>query len=107
MPFGNIEEVQKFIADENVQFVDVRFTDVPGREHHFSIPASMFDEEVMEEGLAFDGSSIKGFTTIEESDMTLMPDLATAKLDPVSYTHLRAHETGRNLVCRLLLEKKK
>ncbi len=81
MPFGNIEEVQNFIADEDVQFVDVRFTDVPGREHHFSIPASMFDAEVMEEGLAFDGSSIKGFTTIEESDMTLMPDLATAKLD--------------------------
>ncbi|WP_066526722.1 type I glutamate--ammonia ligase [Corynebacterium bouchesdurhonense] len=81
VPFGNIEEVQNFIADEDVQFVDVRFTDVPGREHHFSIPASMFDAEVMEEGLAFDGSSIKGFTTIEESDMTLMPDLATAKLD--------------------------
>lgn len=81
MAFGNIEEVQKFIADEDVEFVDVRFTDVPGREHHFSIPASMFNEDVMEDGLAFDGSSIKGFTTIEESDMTLMPDLATAKLD--------------------------
>ena len=81
MSFDNIEDVKKFIADEEVEFVDVRFTDVPGIEHHFSIPASMFDEDVMEEGLAFDGSSIRGFTTIEESDMTLMPDLATAKLD--------------------------
>ena len=81
MSFDNIEDVKKFIVDEGVEFVDVRFTDVPGIEHHFSIPASMFDEDVMEEGLAFDGSSIRGFTTIEESDMTLMPDLATAKLD--------------------------
>ena len=81
MGFENIEDVQKFIRDEEVEFIDVRFTDVPGIEHHFSIPASMFDEDVMEEGLAFDGSSIRGFTTIEESDMTLMPDLATARLD--------------------------
>ncbi|WKD57311.1 Glutamine synthetase 1 [Corynebacterium capitovis DSM 44611] len=79
--FENIEEVKKFIQDEEVEFVDVRFTDVPGTEHHFTIPASMFDEDVVEDGLAFDGSSIRGFTTIDESDMTLMPDLATAKLD--------------------------
>ncbi|MGV0431608.1 type I glutamate--ammonia ligase [Corynebacterium sp. 20_84] len=72
----------KFIKDEEVEFVDVRFTDVPGIEHHFSIPASMFDEDAVEEGLAFDGSSIRGFTTIDESDMILMPDLATAALDP-------------------------
>ena len=72
MAFDNIEDVKKFIADEEVEFVDVRFTDVPGIEHHFSIPASMFDEDVMEEGLAFDGSSIRGFTTIEESDICLL-----------------------------------
>ncbi|AWB84397.1 type I glutamate--ammonia ligase [Corynebacterium liangguodongii] len=82
MAFQDIDDVKKFISDENVEFVDVRFTDVPGTEHHFSIPASAFDEDVIEEGLAFDGSSIRGFTTIDESDMTLMPDLATAKLDP-------------------------
>ncbi|WP_342320089.1 type I glutamate--ammonia ligase [Corynebacterium mayonis] len=81
MAFDNIDEVKKFIQDEEVEMVDVRFTDVPGTEHHFSIPASRFDDEVMEEGLAFDGSSIRGFTTIEESDMILMPDLATAKID--------------------------
>lgn len=82
MAFNTPEEVTKFIKDENVEFVDVRFTDLPGTEQHFSIPASTFDEDAMEEGLAFDGSSIRGFTTIDESDMNLLPDLATAKIDP-------------------------
>jgi len=80
--FNTIEDVVKYIKDENVEFVDVRFTDVPGTEHHFTIPASMFDEEAAEEGLAFDGSSIRGFTTIDESDMNLLPDIKTAKIDP-------------------------
>ncbi|NLF90948.1 MAG: type I glutamate--ammonia ligase, partial [Corynebacterium marinum] len=82
MAFQTTEDVVKFIKDEKVEFVDVRFTDVPGTEHHFTIPASMFDEEAAEEGLAFDGSSIRGFTTIDESDMNLLPDIATAKIDP-------------------------
>ncbi|BAC18914.1 glutamine synthetase, type I [Corynebacterium efficiens YS-314] len=82
MAFNTPEEVTKFIKDENVEFVDVRFTDLPGIEQHFSIPASALDEDAIEEGLAFDGSSIRGFTTIDESDMNLLPDLATAKIDP-------------------------
>ncbi|HIW95593.1 MAG TPA: type I glutamate--ammonia ligase [Candidatus Corynebacterium gallistercoris] len=82
MAFKTAEEVVKYIKDNEVEFVDVRFTDVPGIEQHFTIPASAFDEEVAEEGLAFDGSSVRGFTTIEESDMNLLPDLATAKIDP-------------------------
>ncbi|HJD77939.1 MAG TPA: type I glutamate--ammonia ligase [Corynebacterium pollutisoli] len=82
MAFNTIEDVVKYIKDENVEFVDVRFTDVPGIEQHFTIPASMFDEEAAEEGLAFDGSSVRGFTTIDESDMNLLPDPATAKIDP-------------------------
>lgn len=82
MAFSTSEDVIKFIKDENVEFVDVRFTDVPGIEQHFSIPAGMLDEDAIEEGLAFDGSSIHGFTTIDESDMNLLPDLATATLDP-------------------------
>nr|WP_242516454.1 type I glutamate--ammonia ligase [Corynebacterium mendelii] len=76
------EDVIKFIKDNEVEFVDIRFTDVPGIEQHFTIPASMFDEDAVEEGLAFDGSSIRGFTTIDESDMNLLPDLATACIDP-------------------------
>ena len=81
MAFESIHDVVKFIEDEDVKFVDIRFTDVPGTEHHFSIPASEFTEEAAAEGLAFDGSSIRGFTSIDESDMTLMPDPATAVLD--------------------------
>ncbi|ALC06392.1 Glutamine synthetase 1 [Corynebacterium deserti GIMN1.010] len=82
MAFNTPEEVTKFIKDENVEFIDVRFTDLPGTEQHFSIPAAAFDEDAIEEGLAFDGSSIRGFTTIDESDMNLLPDLTTATLDP-------------------------
>ena len=82
MGFETPEQIEKYIKDENVEFVDIRFTDLPGREHHITIPASAFDEEAMQEGLAFDGSSIKGFTTIEESDMNLLPDLSTAMIDP-------------------------
>ncbi|MBV7295828.1 type I glutamate--ammonia ligase [Corynebacterium sp. TAE3-ERU12] len=76
------ESIQKLIKDENVEFVDVRFTDVPGTEQHVTVPASAFDADAMEEGLAFDGSSVRGFTTIDESDMTLLPDLDTARIDP-------------------------
>lgn len=82
MSFESVQEIVKFIEDEDVKFVDIRFTDVPGTEHHFSIPASEFTEAAAEEGLAFDGSSIRGFTSIDESDMTLLPDPATAMVDP-------------------------
>ncbi|QFQ02102.1 Glutamine synthetase 1 [Corynebacterium urogenitale] len=82
MSFKTAEEVVKYIKDNDVEFVDIRFTDVPGQEQHFTIPADAFDEDVVEEGLAFDGSSVRGFTTIEESDMNLLPDLATARIDP-------------------------
>ncbi len=82
MGFETVADIIKYIKDEDVQFVDIRFTDVPGTEHHISIPASQFDEEAAEEGFAFDGSSIRGFTTIEESDMMLLPDPKTAMLDP-------------------------
>lgn len=82
MAFTNAEDVTTYIKDNDVEFVDIRFTDVPGVEQHFTIPADAFDEDVINEGLAFDGSSVRGFTTIDESDMALMPDLATAQLDP-------------------------
>ncbi|VEH08894.1 type I glutamate--ammonia ligase [Corynebacterium kutscheri] len=86
MAFNTAEDIQKFIKDEEIEFVDIRFTDVPGIEQHFTIPAQIFDEEAIHEGLAFDGSSIRGFTSIDESDMTLMPDLATAMVDPFRKT---------------------
>ena len=61
---------------------DVRFTDLPGSSHHFSLPIDEFTEDLQEEGLGFDGSSIRGFQAINESDMLLIPDPSTAFMDP-------------------------
>ncbi|MFE9118081.1 type I glutamate--ammonia ligase [Streptomyces sp. NPDC007172] len=77
--FQNGDDAKKFIADNDVKFVDVRFCDLPGVMQHFTIPAKAFDAT---EELAFDGSSIRGFQAIHESDMALRPDLSTARLDP-------------------------
>jgi len=71
-----------FMRDEGVEYLDIRFTDVPGIEHALTVPASALTEETAAEGFAFDGSSIAGFTTVDESDMTLLPDVATAYVDP-------------------------
>ena len=80
--FKNAEEVLRFIRDENVQFVDVRFCDLPGVMQHFNLPASSVDESLFEVGQMFDGSSIRGFQAIHESDMKLIPDVKTAYIDP-------------------------
>src|SRR5262249_34002246 len=77
--FNNAAEVKQFIQDNDVKFVDVRFDDLPAVLHHFSVPAATFAPS---EILMFDGSSIRGFQAIHESDMALVPDLATARLDP-------------------------
>ncbi|MDX3061494.1 type I glutamate--ammonia ligase [Streptomyces sp. ND04-05B] len=77
--FQNADEVQKYIADNDVKFIDVRFCDLPGVMQHFTIPAASFDPA---EELAFDGSSIRGFQAIHESDMALRADLSTARVDP-------------------------
>ncbi len=77
--FQNADEAQQYIADEDVKFVDVRFCDLPGIMQHFTVPARTFDPT---EQLMFDGSSIRGFQAIHESDMALVPDLSTARLDP-------------------------
>ncbi|MQS11949.1 type I glutamate--ammonia ligase [Streptomyces kaniharaensis] len=77
--FNNAAEVKQFIQDNDVKFVDVRFCDLPGVMQHFSVPAATFDPA---DTLMFDGSSIRGFQAIHESDMALVADLATARLDP-------------------------
>lgn len=79
--FSNADEVLKFIKDEGVEFVDVRFIDLPGVMQHFTVPAQSFGS-AFSEGLMFDGSSIRGFQAIHESDMKLMPDPTTAFIDP-------------------------
>jgi glutamine synthetase len=80
--FANSEELLKYIEDEGVEMVDVRFCDLPGVMQHFTVPVSSFDQSVFDDGLGFDGSSIRGFQAIHESDMQLFPDPTTAWLDP-------------------------
>ena len=67
-------EVVALAEDEGVEIVDFRFCDLPGLMQHFSVPVRELTEDVFEEGLGFDGSSIRGFQEIQESDMILMPD---------------------------------
>ena len=86
--FTDKDEVLSYIADEDVEFVDVRFCDLPGVMQHFTAPAEVFGEEVFTDGLMFDGSSVRGFQDIHESDMLLLPDVTTAYLDP-----FRQHKT--------------
>lgn len=76
------QEVVDFIRTQDVQVVDVRFTDIFGKWHHYSIPAHRLDEAMFAEGLGFDGSSIPGWKSINESDMLMVPDPDTAVLDP-------------------------
>ncbi len=74
--------VLKLVKEKNIQMVDFRFTDVPGTWQHFSIPAQVLEDDMFEEGLGFDGSSVRGFQVINESDMLVVPDASTAFVDP-------------------------
>jgi len=78
------EDLVKAIKDEKVQMIDLRFTDLPGVWQHFSVPPSAVNADALEEGIGFDGSSIRGFQEIQESDMLVVPDQTTAFLDPFS-----------------------
>jgi glutamine synthetase len=78
------EEAIAFVEENDAQTVDIRFTDLMGTWQHFTIPTHHFHAERFEEGLAFDGSSIRGFQAINESDMLLMPDAETLFMDPYS-----------------------
>ena len=75
-------DVMNTIKQEGVRFVDLRFTDSRGKEQHVTLPASAIDEEGIEAGKMFDGSSINGWKGINESDMILRPDTSTAVMDP-------------------------
>jgi glutamine synthetase len=80
--FTQPDEVLKFIKEQDIKFVDVRFCDLPGVMQHFNVPAVSVGEDFFSEGQMFDGSSIRGFQAIHESDMKLMPDLSSAYIDP-------------------------
>src|SRR6267142_3410376 len=75
-------DVIRRAKEAGVQVVDVRFTDLPGTWQHFSIPLKELEEDTFADGLGFDGSSIRGFQAINESDMLLLPDPSSAFVDP-------------------------
>jgi len=77
------KDVLALIKEHDIKMVDVRFTDMPGTWQHFSLPASMLSEDDFVHGLGFDGSSIRGFQAINESDMLVVPDPDTAFIDPM------------------------
>ncbi|KAA3628796.1 MAG: glutamate--ammonia ligase [Proteobacteria bacterium] len=89
-------DVLKMIKDNEVKFVDLRFTDTRGKEQHVTMPVTMVDDELFTDGKMFDGSSIAGWKGINESDMVLMPDPASAVLDPFS------EEAQINIRCDIL-----
>src|SRR3954452_22939389 len=82
LPDLSPSEVLRMVQDEGVEFVDYRFCDLPGLMQHVTVPATQLSEDVFTEGHGFDGSSIRGFQEIQESDMILVPDPTTAAIDP-------------------------
>src|SRR5687767_1093862 len=77
-----VADVMKMIKENEAKFIDLRFTDTRGKEQHVSVPAKAFEEAKFTDGHAFDGSSIAGWKGIEASDMLLMPDPDSARMDP-------------------------
>jgi glutamine synthetase len=78
------EQLAQLIKDHKIQIVDLKFTDLPGLWQHFTVPVAEVDDNIWIHGLGFDGSSIRGFQKIEESDMLIVPDIQTAVLDPAT-----------------------
>ena len=92
----NAADVLSLIKEQDAKFVDFRFTDTKGKEQHVTVPTSVVDDEVFEEGKMFDGSSIAGWKGIQESDMILMPDAESAVIDVFS------EETTVNIRCDVI-----
>ncbi len=78
----SVQKALEMIRENDVKFIDFRFADTRGKEQHVTVPAHTIDEDTFEEGKMFDGSSVAGWKGINESDMILMPEAASAKLDP-------------------------
>ena len=92
----NVKEVLDLVKKNKVEIVDFKFVDVPGLWQHFSIPAAELTADLFEDGIGFDGSSIRGFQSINESDMLLIPDPETAIMDPFT-----EHPT-LSLICNVI-----
>ena len=91
------QQVLKLAKEKDVEFIDLRFMDFPGLWQHFSIPSEALDENTFEEGLGFDGSSIRGWQAINESDMIMLPHPDTAFIDPFSGQITKHRDGGRDL----------
>ena len=89
-------EILGLIKENDVKFVDLRFTDTKGKEHHVTVPGHVLNEDLFEEGKMFDGSSISGWKGINESDMILLPDAESAVMD------LFSEDTTMNLRCNVI-----
>ena len=89
------KEVLAYCREKNVKSVDLRFMDFPGLWQHFTIPANKLDEDVFENGVGFDGSSIRGWQRINESDMLVVPQPETAVIDPF------ARITTLSMICNI------
>ena len=76
------KDVVAFAKENDVKFVDLKFIDLPGIWQHTTIPAGRLNEDVFEEGIGFDGSSVRGWQPINASDMLMTPDPSTARIDP-------------------------
>ncbi|OOE85423.1 type I glutamate--ammonia ligase [Salinivibrio siamensis] len=92
----SVENVLALIQENEVKFIDLRFTDTKGKEQHVSIPSHQIDDDFFEEGQMFDGSSVAGWKGINESDMVMMPDASSAVLDPFT------EESTLNIRCDIL-----
>lgn len=88
-------DLVKLIKEKEVEFIDLKFTDLPGLLQHFTIPVKEFSEGLFMDGIGFDGSSIRGFQSIDESDMLLKPDMNTAFIDPF------ADDVTLSLICNV------
>lgn len=92
----NYTTLADYIAEKGLEYIDFRFTDILGQWHHMSFPISALNQEIIEEGIYFDGSSITGWRAVHESDMVLQPDLSRFFQDPFT-----THPTGV-LICNVL-----
>ncbi len=91
------QDVLQLIKDKGIQYVDFKLVDVPGSWQHISVPADEVDESTFIRGVAFDGSSVRGFRSIEESDMVMLPDPSTAVIDAFTV------EPTLSIVCDIYL----
>ena len=79
--FHNLDEAQRYVRDHEIQMVDLKYCDLRGSWHHITLPAGQLNQETLDEGVGFDGSSV-GFRSVKSGDMVLIPDLSTGTLDP-------------------------